>query len=150
MAHTRGGQAPKRARPASKSKESGSSAPTKRRSHRIAAGASKRTCKPVAQTTVTIPDSPSISGQSSGHSASTQSAVAPSSPAQRSSPTHEQSPPTASPSPPPPPPLPAHRLLDQFPGDWLPSPASQLRFQSFRSKPVSICDKLDISFFVSE
>ncbi|KAJ8448505.1 hypothetical protein Cgig2_012149 [Carnegiea gigantea] len=115
MAHTRGGQAPKRAGQASKSKESGSSAPAKRLSHCIAVDASQRACKPMAQTTVTIPDSPPIFGQSSGNSASTQSAVAPSSPAQRSSPTHEQSPPSASSSPPPPLPLPPHRLLDQFP-----------------------------------
>ncbi|KAJ8424575.1 hypothetical protein Cgig2_002587 [Carnegiea gigantea] len=115
MANTRGGQAPKRARQASKSKESGSSALAKRRSHRIAAGTSKRACKPVTQTTVIIPDSPSISDQSSDNSASTQSVVAPSLPAQHSSPAHEQSSSLASPSPPPPPPLPPHRCLDQFP-----------------------------------
>ena len=147
MAHTRGGQAPKRAGPTSKSKTSGSSAPAKRRSHRIAAGASKRACKPVIPTTIPIPDSPSAFDYSPGNSASTQFAVAPSSPAQRSSPTHEQSPPSASPSPPP---LPPHRLLDQFPGDWLPSPSSQSRFQSLRAKSISVCDKLDISFFASE
>ncbi|KAJ8423256.1 hypothetical protein Cgig2_001992 [Carnegiea gigantea] len=115
MANTRGGQTPKRARQASKSKELGSSAPAKRRSHCIAAGASKRACKPVTQTTVTIPDSPSISGQSSDNSAFTQSAVAPSLPTQHSSPVHEQSSPPTSPSPPPPPCLPPHRLLHQFP-----------------------------------
>jgi len=150
MANTRGGQAPKQARQASKSKESRSSTLAKRRSHRITAGTSKRACKPGIKTTVTIPDSPSVSGQSSDNPASTQSAVAPSSPAQHSSLTHEQSPLLASPSPPPPFPLPPHRLLDQFPGDWLPSPASQSRFQSFRSKPISVCDELDISFFSSE
>ncbi|KAJ8421764.1 hypothetical protein Cgig2_018957 [Carnegiea gigantea] len=75
MANTRGGQAPKRARQASKSKESGSSAPAKRRSHRIAAGTSKRACKPGIKTTITIPNSPSVSSLSFDNSASTQSAT---------------------------------------------------------------------------
>ncbi|KAJ8421227.1 hypothetical protein Cgig2_034077 [Carnegiea gigantea] len=79
MANTRGGKAPKRPSPASKAKESASFSPPKRRCHRIAAGTSKRACKSATKTTVTILDSPSVSDRSSDNSASTQSAIAPSS-----------------------------------------------------------------------
>ncbi|KAJ8434114.1 hypothetical protein Cgig2_024232 [Carnegiea gigantea] len=79
MANTIGGKAPKRIGQASKAKESASSTLTKRRSNRIAAATSKRACKPPIKTTITISDSPSVSGQSFDNSASTQSAIAPSS-----------------------------------------------------------------------
>uniref|UniRef100_A0A7C8YGA6 Uncharacterized protein n=1 Tax=Opuntia streptacantha TaxID=393608 RepID=A0A7C8YGA6_OPUST len=37
-----------------------------------------------------------------------------------------------------------------IPGDWLPTPSSITRFHSLRAKPISLCEKLDVNFFVAE
>lgn len=137
MAKTRGRKGAKSVNRAPKAPSSAIHAPPKRRSTRIATGTGKRTCTTRLKVPVTISDDTTISRQSSDQTPSPPFSPAPS--------FHEHDSTST-----PPPTFPQGSLLNIIPGDWLRSLASQDRFHAFKTKPISICEKLDVPLFTSK